>query len=142
MQGKCDEMAWSDLRYSLRTARRGNAMITIDFSGNRVTAAVLGEFTLDDFREFEEFVLSGIDFSAPVDLLFDLREMAGFTVDVAVEEIKFSRQHGRDFRRIAVLTESEWVAWSAWLEQLFVAADLRVFHTEAEAHAWLGDEAA
>jgi hypothetical protein len=112
-------------------------MITMDFSGSCVAAAVLGEFTLDDFREFEEFVLSGVDFSGPVDLLFDLREMAGFTVDVAVEEVKFSRTHGGDFRRIAVLTESEWVAWSAWLEQSFVAADLRVFDDEAAARAWL-----
>lgn len=112
-------------------------MITMDFADGRVAAVVLGEFTLDDFREFEEFVLSGVDFSAPVDLLFDLREMAGFTVDVAVEEVKFSRTHGGDFRRIAVLTESQWVAWSAWLEQSFVAADLRVFHDEVEARAWL-----
>ncbi|MDQ1341510.1 MAG: hypothetical protein QG571_124 [Pseudomonadota bacterium] len=115
-------------------------MITIDFSGSRISAVVLGEFTLDDFREFEEFVLSRGDLSGRIDLLFDLREMAGVTVDVAVEEIKFSRIHGGDFRRIAVVTESEWVAWTAWLEQMFVDADLRVFHDEAEARAWLDSE--
>lgn len=115
-------------------------MITLDQQDKRLVASVLGEFTLDDFREFEEFVLSRVDFSAWVDLLFDLREMAGFTVDMAVEEVKFSRTHGGDFRRIAVVTESEWVAWSAWLEQLFVAADLRVFHDVVEARAWLDAE--
>jgi len=36
--------------------------------------------------------------------------MADFTVDMAWEEIKFSRQHAGDFRRIAVLTDSQWVA--------------------------------
>lgn len=115
-------------------------MITIDQTRNLVTAAVLGEFTLDDFREFEEYVLAEgrLDSAGGrLDLLFDLTEMAGFTVDVAVEEIKFSRTHGGDFNRIAVVTDSQWVAWSAWLEQLFVSADLRVFSDAAEARAWL-----
>jgi hypothetical protein len=60
---------------------------------------------------------------------------------MAVEEIKFSRIHGGDFRRIAVLTDSQWVAWSAWLEQLFVRADLRVFTDATEAQTWLAEVA-
>lgn len=112
-------------------------MITIDHQPHRVSLAVLGEFTLEDFREFEELACQKIAFEAPVDLFFDLREMAGFTVDLAWEEIKFSRVHRGDFRRIAVLTDSQWVAWSAWLSQIFTSADLRVFTDEAEARGWL-----
>jgi hypothetical protein len=115
-------------------------MITTDHGGSLVTVTVLGEFTLDDFREFEELVLAKVSDGGPLDLWFDLREMVGFTVDMAWEEIKFSRRHGGDFRRIAVLTESQWVTWSAWLEQLFVSADLRVFDDEADARAWLAGE--
>jgi hypothetical protein len=29
-----------------------------------------------------------------------------------------------------VITDSQWVAWSAWLEQLFVNADVTVFEDE------------
>jgi hypothetical protein len=112
-------------------------MITTDQKGNLVTVAALAEFTLSDFREFEDLAVRTAESAGPVDLLFDLREMAGFTVDMAWEEIKFSRQHGRDFRRIAVLTASQWVAWSAWLQQIFVSADLRVFDEEGDARAWL-----
>jgi hypothetical protein len=115
-------------------------MITTELRGSVVAIAVLGEFTLGDFKEFEELVLSKVKFEGPVDLLFDLREMADFTVDMAWEEIKFSRQHGGDFRRIAVLTDSQWVTWSAWLEQLFVSADLRVFSNQDEALAWLAED--
>ena len=75
--------------------------------------------------------------SGPVDLLFDLRQMAGFTLDVAWEEIKFSRQHANDFRRVAVVTDSQWVTWSAWLSQTFVEADVEVFDTAAAASEWL-----
>jgi hypothetical protein len=118
-------------------------MITIDHTQRQVTVAILGEFTLDDFREFEEYVLEEGRFDGgQLDLLFDLTEMAGFTVDMAWEEIKFSRTHGGDFRRLAVVSDSQWVAWSAWLEQLFVSADLRVFANAGEAHAWLIAEGA
>jgi hypothetical protein len=115
-------------------------MITTDHTGSLVSVTVLGEFTLGDFQEFEDLVLTKVSHGATLDLLFDLREMADFTVDMAWEEIKFSRQHGSDFRRIAVLTQSQWVTWSAWLEQLFVSADLRVFDDENEARAWLAAE--
>ena len=66
--------------------------------------------------------------------------MVDFTLDVAWEEIVFARNHANDFRRIAVLTQSQWVAWSAWLQKIFVSADLRVFDDEAEARSWLDAE--
>ncbi|WP_310451584.1 STAS/SEC14 domain-containing protein [Sulfuritalea sp.] len=114
-------------------------MITTQHKEHLVEFAVFGEFTLADFKEFEELVLHEIKFSGPVNLLVDLRDMADFTVDVAWEEIRFSRQHAGDFKRIAVVTDSQWVAWSAWLEQLFVNADLTVFADEAEARRWLAE---
>jgi hypothetical protein len=112
-------------------------MIAIDHKENLVTVNVLGEFTLADFKEFEELVLYKTKFTGPVRLLFDLREMIGFTVDMAWEEVRFSREHGSDFDRIAVVTDSQWLAWSAWLQQLFVSADLRVFGEETEARTWI-----
>ncbi|AUN95611.1 SpoIIAA family protein [Pseudazoarcus pumilus] len=112
-------------------------MITIDQSEQRISIAVFGEFTLADYREFEEIFNYTHRFKGPVDLFIDLREMAGFTVDVAWEDIKFSRQHSKDFRRIAVLTESEWLTWSAWVTQLFVDGQVLVFNDEAEALAWI-----
>jgi hypothetical protein len=117
-------------------------MITTDQTDNLLSVAVLGEFTLGDFQEFEDLVLDKVSHGGTPDLLFDLREMADFTVDMAWEEIKFSRQHAGDFRRIAVLTNSQWVAWSAWLEQLFLKSDIRVFDEETDARAWLAEGAA
>lgn len=113
-------------------------MISIEHSDNLVSITVFGEFALADYKEFEELVNYKIQFSGPIDLLFDLREMAGFTLDVAWEEIKFSRQHAHDFRRIAVLTDSQWLTWSAWVSQLFVDAEIQVFDDETEARGWLG----
>ena len=116
-------------------------MIAIDHKDKLVNVAVLGEFALADFKEFEDLVNFKIQFGATVNLLLDLRGMLNFTVDMVLEEIKFSRAHQNDFSRIAILTESPWVAWTAWLEQVFVSADLRVFADEAEAREWLEEGA-
>ena len=112
-------------------------MIVTDHQDGLVTVTVYGEFTLADYREFEELVNFKVKFEGPVNLLFDLRQMADFTLDMAWEEIKFSRAHSHDFGKIAVLTDSQWVTWSAWLSQIFVDADLQVFDDEQEARSWL-----
>ncbi|GAB4173424.1 MAG: hypothetical protein OHK0026_05630 [Rhodocyclaceae bacterium] len=116
-------------------------MIVTDHSGSLAEVKVYGEFSLADYREFEELVNYEIKFAGTVNLLLDLREMAGFTLDVAWEDIRFVRAHEHDFGRIAVLTDSQWVGWSAWLSQIFVDAELRVFDDEAAARAWLGEGA-
>jgi hypothetical protein len=103
----------------------------------RVIVNIYGEFTLADYKEFEDMVNYKVKFEGPVDLLFDLREMIDFTLDVAWEDIVFSRAHADDFTRIAVLTNSQWVAWSTWLSKAVISADLRVFAEEEEARAWL-----
>lgn len=115
-------------------------MISTDHQENLVSVAVFGEFTLADYKEFEALVNYRIRFQGTVNLLFDLREMADFTLDVAWEEIKFSRSHSHDFGKIAVLTDSQWLAWSAWLAQTFVDAELRVFDDEQTARDWLAGE--
>ncbi|HTH94813.1 MAG TPA: STAS/SEC14 domain-containing protein [Rhodocyclaceae bacterium] len=113
-------------------------MIAIDHKGTHINVTVLGEFTLADYREFEELVNYKVNFEGPIDLYIDLREMLDFTVDVMWEDIKFMRSHAGDFRRIAIVTNSQWIAWSAWLNNAFMKAELRVYDNEAEANAWLG----
>ena len=115
-------------------------MIVTDHQPNRVNVSVFGEFTLADYREFEEIINFKVKFEGPVDLYFDLRQMADFTLDVAWEELVFSREHANDFNRIAVVTDSQWVAWSAWLSQLFVRAEMQIFDDEIEAKSWLAAE--
>ena len=112
-------------------------MIAIDHSGKLVTVTVLGEFVLADYKEFEDMVLSTQLPGGKVNLLLDLSQMAGFTLDVAWEDIKFTRSHPDDFDKIAVVIHSEWVIWSAWLSQMFIDADVQVFDDSEEARGWL-----
>ena len=84
-------------------------MIVTDHKDKLVTVTVYGEFALADYKEFEELVNYKVKFEGPVNLLFDLRQMADFTLDMAWKEIKFSRAHSHDFSKIAVLTNSQWM---------------------------------
>lgn len=112
-------------------------MIAIQKNGSWLNVAVLGEFTIADFKQFEEEALYKLTSPGPVNLLFDLRDMMGYTLDVAWEEIKFFRgEHQHDFTKIAVVTDDQWRAWTAWLSRLFVDADIRVFADYYEAQAW------
>ena len=111
-------------------------MITIEEAGNLISVAVFGEFTLADYQEFEEQVLYRSRLNGPVNVLFDWRDMAGYTVDVAWEDIKFIRKYGSEFKRIAIITEDQWQAWAAWVSNLFVDADVRVFNNYSDARAW------
>ncbi len=112
-------------------------MISVNVNNNVISMTVMGQFTLDDYKEFEEAVLYGIKFQGVVNLLIDLRDMLSFSLDVAWEEIRFSRQHANDFDRVAVLTSNEWIAWSTWINRLFVNADIQLFDDVADAETWV-----
>lgn len=116
-------------------------MIAINVKDNVISMSVLGRFTFEDYKEFEAAVLYGIKFQGVVNLLIDLRDMLSFSLDVAWEELKFSREHANDFDRVAILTSNEWIAWSAWINRIFVDAEIRLFDEIEGAEAWLRETA-
>ncbi len=113
-------------------------MITIQQTAQLVNVAIMGEFTLADFKQFEDSASYKLTSPGALNLLFDLRGMIDYTTDVAWEEIKFfSQEHNHDFNKIAVVTDDQWITWQAWLSRLFVDADIRVFADYNEAQTWV-----
>lgn len=112
-------------------------MITIQHEGRLITAGIYGEFTVADYRQFEQEVLETLRVQGQVDLLVDLRDMLRYTLDVAWEDVKFVREHAHDFRRVAVISDDQWTVWLAWLTRLMVDAEVRVFDEEPLAREWL-----
>ena len=112
-------------------------MISIEESSNLVNIAIMGEFTIEDFKQFEEHAQYKLKAPGKINLLFDLRGMLAYTPDVAWEELKFFRsEHNHDFSKIAVVTSDQWITWQAWLSRLFVDADIRAFNDYDEARDW------
>ncbi|MCC7546473.1 MAG: STAS/SEC14 domain-containing protein [Burkholderiales bacterium] len=112
-------------------------MISIEHEEDISIVAVFGEFELADYRRFEDEVIAQLERGGRVSLLMDLRDMVGLTVDVALEDIRFTRAHAHAIGRVAILSERGSVAWTALLSQLFVDTEIRVFDTEPAAREWL-----
>lgn len=112
-------------------------MITTDVSAERVEMRAYGTITIADCKIFEEISNYRLKFNGPIDLLLDLRSMTNCSLDVAIEELSYVRTHPKDFRKIALLTDDQFITWGAWLSQFFTEADIRVFETERAARHWL-----
>jgi hypothetical protein len=113
-------------------------MISIQHEGKLTVATVMGEFKIADYRQFEDEVGAQLKRVGKINLLIDLRGMLDYTLDVALEDIRFARDMGR----IAIISEQEMVAWVALLTDLFVDTEIQVFDDEAMAREWLDESAA
>ncbi|GAB2887000.1 hypothetical protein GCM10027046_14170 [Uliginosibacterium flavum] len=112
-------------------------MITTDLMPERVEMRAYGTMTLADCKAFEAASNYRVQFNGPIDLLFDLRSMTGYSLDVALEEWRYVRANPTSFRKVALLTDDQFVTWGAWLSQFFTEADIRIFETERAARHWL-----
>jgi hypothetical protein len=112
-------------------------MITIQHEGRLTVIGVFGQLELADFRQIESEVGAQIQKTGGIDLLVDLRDMLGTTLGVALEDLKFSINHAHAVGKIALLSDSDAVAWTTLLSRLFVDAELAVFDSEDAAREWL-----
>ncbi len=103
----------------------------------RLKPTVDSELTLSDFQELEAAVSNELKTAPKIKLLLNLTNMAGFTLDVAWEDIQFTRAHAHDFKRVAVVTSSRWVTWLGWLPAAFTDAEVEQFEDMEAANAWL-----
>ena len=114
-------------------------MITVQHEGSLTVVGVFGTFEIEDFRRLEDEVERQLDKHGRIDLLVDLTGMLDYTLDTAIEEIRFTREHKRDIGRIALLSSRDTVIWSALLSRLFVTAEIQVFDDESAARAWMDE---
>jgi len=112
-------------------------MIVIEEQNDLLKATVYAELSLVDFQELEGAVQHELKQAPKIKLLLDLTKMSGYTVDVAWEDIRFTRAHASDFRRIAVVTDSIWATWLGWLPSAFTDAEIRHFEEANAASTWL-----
>jgi hypothetical protein len=112
-------------------------MIVVEQENEILKAHVYGEMTLDDFREFEEAVAGELKQFDHVNIIFDMSNMTGFSLDAALEEVRFNKAHANDYRKIAVVTVSQWLAWVGWFTTAFGNADVRQFDDVESASTWL-----
>lgn len=111
-------------------------MISIEEDRELLKVHVMAEFTVSDFKELEDAVTGELKLTPKIKLLLDLTQMSGFTIDMAWEDIKFTREHAHDFQRIAIVSGDQWTTWVSWLNSVFTDAQMQIFADEAEASTW------
>ena len=116
-------------------------MISIEHEDKLTIVGIFGEFTVADYRQFEQEVGAQLKPQGRLNLLIDLTGMLEYTLDVALEDIRFAREHANDVGRIAIISDQDLVAWLALLTSLFIEADVKVFDSEDLARKWLGESA-
>ena len=112
-------------------------MISIREQSYGLNVALYNEFTLDDFRQLEEALLAEKQKVHLPDILLDLSMLKDFTIDMAVEQIKFLNQHETAFGRVAVITDDIWIKLGARLSSLLTNQHPKYFSDATEAQAWL-----
>ncbi|TIC85371.1 SpoIIAA family protein [Crenobacter intestini] len=112
-------------------------MISIREQDYGLDVALFNEFTLADFKLFEEALMKRLAEHGKPDVLLDLSEMRDFTIDMAIEEVKFVRAHEEDFGRIAIVVDDVWIKLAAHLAGMLSDAKAQYFETVEEAQVWL-----
>lgn len=116
-------------------------MISIEHEDLLTIVGIFGEFTIADYRKFEDEVSAQLKSRGRLNLLIDLTSMLKYTLDVALEDIRFAREHAKDVGRIAIISDKDMVGWLAMLTALFIDAEIKVFDDETSARAWLAESA-
>lgn len=112
-------------------------MISIREQSYGLDVALFNEFTLADFKLFEEALIKRAAEVGRPEVLLDLSELKDFTLDMALEELRFVRAHDKDFGRVAVVVSDVWIKLAAHLAGLVNRGHAQYFSTIAAAQAWL-----
>ena len=112
-------------------------MISIHQKSYGLDVVLYNEFTLEDFYQLENALLKAIEHIHLPNLLLDLSQMKDFTIDMALEHLRFLRQHAHDFGRTAIVVDDIWIRIGIRLANLLTLQRPRYFSNIATAQKWL-----
>lgn len=115
-------------------------MISIQNTDYGLDVAIFNEFTLDDFKAFEQAILTRVKQGDRPSLLIDLTNVLDFTIDMAIEELRFTFEHDSEIGKIAIAVTDTWMNIAAHLAGWFVENTLKYFDNAEEARAWIAEK--
>ncbi|MBB5211237.1 STAS/SEC14 domain-containing protein [Microbulbifer hydrolyticus] len=87
-----------------------------------------------------ESAIAGMD-HPKVDVLFDMRDLTGWEIRAAWDDLKLGLKHGRQFNRVAMVGDKQWQEVAAKVGSWFIGGEAKIFDDRAQAVAWLEQNA-
>ncbi|GAA5443019.1 hypothetical protein Misp06_01195 [Microbulbifer sp. NBRC 101763] len=115
--------------------------IGLEQNGNHffLTLRARGKLTHEDYQTMVPMLnsaLEGVE-HPKIDCLMDASELQGWEPRAAWDDFKLGMAHGRQFNRIAVISDKRWMKVAGKVGSWFIGGEYKVFENEADAMAWL-----
>ncbi|MCE9677801.1 STAS/SEC14 domain-containing protein [Shewanella sp. AS1] len=98
-----------------------------------------GRLTHEDYQYMTPLLESAIaEMKDPEILaLMDLRELDGFSLHAAWDDLKLGLKHGKAFKKVAILGKGEFQQWMVRIVSWFTPGEYRFFDDKQQALSWL-----
>ena len=105
-------------------------------SGHTVGIRVDGKLTKDDYSVLIPYFENLIHECGPLNLLCDMTQFSGVEFSAFLEDFKFSIQHLRDFKRMAIIGDQRWVDVYTKIFNPLVKTEIKCFPSDQTEEAW------
>lgn len=107
-----------------------------------LTMTVSGKLTHEDYQQMTPMLdraLEGIEHPR-IRALVDIRELRGWEMRAAWDDLKLGLKHGRSFEKIAIVGSQRWLEAASRVGGWFTGGEVRQFDTPNSALEWLTQE--
>jgi len=105
-------------------------------SGRTVGIKVDGKLTNNDYEVLVPYFENLINEYGSLNLLCDMTQFSGVEIGVFWEDFKFSIRHVRDFTRMAIVGDEQWLDWYTTTFNPMVKTELKCFSSKHIHDAW------
>jgi len=107
--------------------------------GSYVELVASGKLNQDDYERVIPLLEAQLEREGELNALILLREFEGWTLDAAIEDLRFDLRHRKDFARMAVVGEGRLQKWMTRLCAPFFSGEVRFYEREreVEARSWV-----
>ncbi len=95
-----------------------------------------GKLTHDDYQRFLPTLEALIEDVGKVSILLELENFHGWELAAALDDYRFGKEHDKDFERIAIVGDKDWMHWLAVLARPFIEGEVRYFDHDEIQQAW------
>ncbi|MDG5786798.1 STAS/SEC14 domain-containing protein [Evansella sp. AB-P1] len=116
-------------------------MITIKPKNKEAIMEVIvnGKITTEDIEEFEMIFKEKKENYGKINLLMEVHEIQGYSMNAVMEDLKFSANHWKEFNKIAVITDKKWIGLGSKISNILPGVEVKHFDFDEKEKAlyWL-----